>query len=202
MKKEELIAFTDKVKGIWLSGKIRAPVHLCGGNEDELIEIFKDYKKNDWIFSTWRSHYHWLLSGRSEETLISQILDGNSMSITGWRFFTSSIVAGIAPIALGVAKSIKMDEDSGLYSNHKINVRTPHVWCFLGDMATKCGLAIESMNYAEGHDLPITFVVEDNNRSVTSDTRNLWGRNITVKSKYYRYVPTYPHAGTGKKVLF
>ena len=40
--KSFLIDFETEIKEIYEDGKITAPVHLSGGNEDQLIEIFKD----------------------------------------------------------------------------------------------------------------------------------------------------------------
>ena len=61
MNKKDLIAFEKKVQEAYEAGEIRAPVHLSGNNEEQLIKIFKKIKKNDWVFSTWRNHYHALL---------------------------------------------------------------------------------------------------------------------------------------------
>ena len=63
IKKNTLIKFEDEIKKLYESGKIRAPIHLSGNNEDQLIKIFKKVKKQDWVISTWRSHYHALLHG-------------------------------------------------------------------------------------------------------------------------------------------
>ena len=37
---EDLIAFERKIADHWEAGKIKGPVHLSGGNEKELVEIF------------------------------------------------------------------------------------------------------------------------------------------------------------------
>ena len=39
-------------------GKSENSIHLSNGNEKQLIEIFKKIGVGDWVFSTWRSHYH------------------------------------------------------------------------------------------------------------------------------------------------
>ena len=39
MTKEELIAFEQEIADIYCAGKIKAPIHLSDGNEDQLIEI-------------------------------------------------------------------------------------------------------------------------------------------------------------------
>jgi TPP-dependent pyruvate/acetoin dehydrogenase alpha subunit len=113
------------------------------------------------------------------------------MHIFDERFFTSAIVSGVAPIALGVAKALVM--------KHSTN----KVWCFIGDMAASGGLVHECIKYAEGWDLPITYVIEDNHCSVRACTEEVWGKrqgkNKVIK---YSYKRTYPHAGTGKYVMF
>ena len=186
----KIIEFETKVAKLYEAGKIKAPTHLSKGNELQLTEIFKHVKKTDWIFSTWRNHYHWLMSGRSEKELLKQIIDGHSMHVFGYRFFTSAIVGGIAPIALGVAMSLKRK-------------KCPYkVWCFLGDMAYSGGLAQESIRYAQGNDLPIYYILEDNGLSVSTPTQEVWGKCRVKKVIKYKYKRGYPHAGTGKFVLF
>ena len=61
MNKQFLIDFETDIETRFLNKEIKAPIHLSNGNEDELIEIFKFISRQDWVFSTWRSHYHALL---------------------------------------------------------------------------------------------------------------------------------------------
>ena len=91
--KDYLINFEKRVKKVYEDGKIRAPVHLSGNNEDILIDIFKNVNQDDWVFSSWRNHYHALLHGMDSEELFSKILDGRSMSINSHekKFYSSSI---------------------------------------------------------------------------------------------------------------
>ena len=102
MDKKELISFEEDIKKIYEDGKIKAPVHLSGGNEEQLIEIFKNVDKDDWVFSSWRNHYHALLHGVDKEFLKDLIVRGKSMSVYSDKpkFYSSSIVGGIIPIAL------------------------------------------------------------------------------------------------------
>jgi len=183
ISKEELIHFEEEIKELFLAGKIRAPVHLSGGNEDQLIKIFKRIKPEDWVFSTHRNHYHALLKGVPREWLKREILASKSMHINNrkYKFFTSAIVAGCCPIALGMAKAIK--ERGG----------TESVWCFIGDMAAETGIFHECVKYATSHDLPIRFVVEDNGFSVDTPTSKVWR---------YSYDRVFRHQGVGKYVIF
>ena len=108
--KEELIGFEDDIIKHWENGEIKGPIHLSNGNEEPLIEVFKKISPSDWVFSTWRSHYHALLHGVEPSKLKQKILDGKSITIIDKEsnFYSSAIVTGILPIALGVAKSIKL----------------------------------------------------------------------------------------------
>ena len=40
-----LIQFERKMADYWEAGKVRGPIHLSGGNEEELIEIGQRIKK-------------------------------------------------------------------------------------------------------------------------------------------------------------
>jgi pyruvate dehydrogenase E1 component alpha subunit len=198
--KNDLIRFEDKVAETFNAGEIRAPIHLYSGNEDKLIEIFQKIDvKEDWVFCSWRSHYQCLLKGVPEDLLYNAILEGRSIALCflEYKIFSSAIVAGHIPIALGVALSLKKQESES------------HVYCFLGDMTAETGIAQSAFAYANNFDLPITFIIEDNGISVCSDTRKVWGtsklRFQQVSNKKivsYNYTNKYPHAGAGKRVEF
>jgi pyruvate dehydrogenase E1 component alpha subunit len=191
---EELIHFENKIVESWETGKIRGPVHLSGGNEKHLIEIFKRISENDWVFSTWRSHYHALLKGVSPNWLESEILDGRSISIINRekKFYSSAIVGGIIPIATGVAMSNKRDNKNEI------------VWCFIGDMTFETGTFMENYKYIKNFELPVRFVVEDNGVSTNTPTIETWGKKLEVPNDvvYYEYDKQWPHYGTGKWVVF
>ena len=194
MTKEDLIKFEDEISEIYCAGKIKAPIHLSDGNEDQLIEIFKNIKKDDWVFSTHRSHYHALLHGVDPEWVKKEILNGNSITINNpeHRFFASAIMGGVLPIALGAALALKRKNKSS------------HVWVFVGDMCSEIGVFHETVKYAERNELPITFIVEDNAISVGTPTQKVWGE-AQRKNKVIRYAydkKKYPHVGSGKWVTF
>jgi TPP-dependent pyruvate/acetoin dehydrogenase alpha subunit len=191
---EELIHFEKKIVESWENGKIKGPVHLSGGNEKHLIEIFKRISKSDWVLSTWRSHYHALLKGISPKWLESEILDGRSISIINreQKFYSSAIVGGIIPIATGIAMSNKRDNKNEI------------VWCFVGDMTVETGTFMENYKYIKNFDLPVRFVVEDNGVSTNTPTIETWGKKGIIPSDviYYEYEKQWPHYGTGKWVVF
>ena len=191
---EELIHFENKIIESWESGKIRGPIHLSNGNETQLIEVFKRIKETDWVFSTWRSHYHALLKGISPKWVETEILDGKSITLCNHteKFYSSAIVGGALSIALGVATDIKR------------NGGDDKVWVFIGDMSFESGLFYETHKYARNFDLPLYFVVEDNGVSTYTPTEETWKvkRDIPNDVIHYTYSSKYPHYGTGKWVVF
>jgi TPP-dependent pyruvate/acetoin dehydrogenase alpha subunit len=194
INKKDLINFELDIKKIYEAGKIKAPIHLSGNNENSLINIFKKIKKNDWVFSTWRNHYHALLKGIPIDWLKKEIIAGRSMGINNikYKFYSSAIVAGTIPIALGVSKALKLKK-----KNQK-------VWVFIGDMTFETGMFHECYKYAKNHKLPLKFVVEDNNLSTNTPTNKVWVKKSKIPKDviYYKYKRKYPHHGTGGWVLF
>ena len=199
MNKKELIKFEDDIASIFNRGLIRAPIHLYSNNENFLIKFFKRVKKNDWVFCTWRSHYQCLLKGVPKSKVKKEILDGKSISLCfpEHKVYSSAIVGGILPIALGMAVSLQRKK-----SKNK-------VFCFIGDMTSESGIAHEVIKYSRNKKLPIHFIVEDNSKSVCTDTRIAWSQkkltyeNVSDKYvTYYKYRLKYPHAGAGKRVQF
>lgn len=197
--KEFLMNFESDVAREFNAGKIKAPVHLSSGGEESLIEIFSNIKDNDFVFTTWRSHYHALLKGVEPSILMREILEGRSISLNfpDKRLYSSAIAGTHIPIAVGLAYSIRLKN------------RDERVWCFLGDMVSESGIAEVSFKFSERFKLPITFVIEDNNRSVCSDTRKVWNSlNLNHQEKKYSnvisysYRSKYPHAGAGIRVQF
>jgi len=195
---QELIDFESEVAEIFNKGLIKSPVHLYDGNESQIFDVFEKVQDDDWVFCTWRSHYQCLLKGVPKEKVLADIVDGKSISLCYPEFnvYSSAIVTGSIPIATGVALDIKRKNQSN------------KVWCFVGDMASETGVFYENYKYAVNFDLPIIFVIEDNNKSVCTDTRKVWNSdNLYFDSNknkiiYYQYQSKYPHAGAGKRVQF
>ena len=195
MTAEELIAFEKEIADEFSNKRVRGPIHLSGGNEEALIGIFREIAGGDWVFSTYRSHYHALLHGLPREWIMDRILQGHSMNLMNaeHHFFTSAIVGGALPIAVGVAAALKRKGEKR------------KVFCFIGDMAASTGAFHEAWKYASGHDLPITFVVENNGMSCDTPTEDTWKYPLVRtadKVIYYDYKRTYPHSGIDKWVQF
>ncbi len=216
MNKNELIAFEEEIAEIYKTGVIKGPIHLRDGNEDALISIFKNIKPEDYKFATWANHLEALLSGVPREKVKARILEGRSMAMnfSEHRFYTSAIVGGICPIALGTAWAIKRRKG------------TEKVHIFIGDMTLHCGITHECIKYGIYNDLPIKWYVADNRKSVDTPTRDAWnqdnGRGDYLTDeltefynklsahynanydliKHYWYTSKWPHSGTGVFLAF
>ena len=209
LSKEELIKFEEEIADIYEEGHIKAPVHLRDGNEQQLVDIFTELNisKEDYVFSTWASHLHALLKGIDPDKIKQDIIEGRSITLhyPEDNFYSSAIVGGVCPIATGTAMALKRDNKKN------------KVFCFIGDMAFRTGICHESIIYAISNDLPLTFIVEDNKKSVGTPTEDSWGsvstktifdfyHNLCADSSvdilYYEYTLSYPHSGTGVFVEF
>jgi len=197
--KEGLREFEEKMADHFNNGRIRAPVHLYYGNEYEMTKLFRSIRSKDWVFCSWRSHYQCLLKGVPPDVLEKDILEGKSISLCypEYNIYSSAIVGGNIPIAVGAAMAMK---------RKKVDTK---VYCFVGDMTAESGIFSENLKYSIAHSLPIKFIIEDNGKSVCTDTMKTW--NISHSTYryldqeyiyYYEYETKYPHAGAGVRVQF
>lgn len=198
MTKVELEEFEDWCIKEFHKGNIRSPIHLCNPEQAEpLMEVFKEIKRWDWIFVTYRSHYHCLLKGMPQERLKEWVLNNRSISIfdNKYRIVSSALVGGILPQALGIAMSIKLKQE-----NRKVYV-------FIGDMTASLGIFYDCFRYAYNNQLPIIFIIEDNGLSTDTPTEESWNvakgefkkyfKSLTSFKNiiYYQYKRKYAHYG-------
>jgi len=141
------------------------PVHLCLGQEDVPEALHDLLRPEDWLYSTHRSHGHYIAKGGDPEQLLAEI-EGREDGINGGfsgsqsfsdpalRFHSTAIVGGLSGAAAGTAVALKMQRSNAL------------VICCLGDGATEQGVFWESLNWAVLHALPLVWVCENNGYSV------------------------------------
>jgi len=219
VKKQDLLDFEQWCVDTFTAGKLRSPLHLSGGNEDEVIALFKHIKPQDWVFTTYRSHYHALCKGVPVAWLKQWVLDNKSIHVMNkeHKIFTSAIVGGQLGPALGVALALKLNSEKLKKDLEEIIPKktehmtlkqievttTQHVWCFCGDMTAETGGFHEVTKYARRNNLPITFIVEDNGLSTDTPTQEVWGElDGGPNIRRYKYNRTMPHYGIGRYVAF
>ncbi|MEK6881633.1 MAG: hypothetical protein AABY22_18580, partial [Nanoarchaeota archaeon] len=165
MNKEDLYKFEEWTVNEFNEGHLKSPVHLSGSIdgklEDYLIELFKQIKPNDWVATTYRSHYHALLKGVPEERLKAWISSNKSIHFMDKEFkmFSSAIVGGTLPTALGIALGLKLKQDklekeieelkSGEFDGFEVKnielLNQPKIWVFCGDMTAMTGAYHEAV---------------------------------------------------------
>ena len=188
---DRLKQFVDKIAQHHDAGRLPFALHLPGGNEEQLIEIFTQIENGDYVLSTHRNMYHALLHGLPPEEIEEKILNGRSMFMfdRARNFYVSAIIGGTVGIAVGIAWALKRKG-----SKNK-------VWCFIGDGTEDTGHFAEAVRYVDGFDLPCQFIIEDDQMAVEATKKQRWGtdKNLNWPScvTRYHYQKTWPHIRTG-----
>lgn len=145
-----------------LPSEIICPVHLYTGQEAVATGVCANLKQSDLVFSTHRSHGHYIAKGGDMKALIAELYGrqtgcsyghGGSMHLARIDIGlpgSSAIVAGTIPLAVGAALSIS------LRCGSEVSIS------FFGDGATNEGIFYESLNIACLKKLPIIFICENN----------------------------------------
>lgn len=192
MTPEQLTKTEDEIAALWNAGELPYLTHL-EGSKDVRYEQFmcnffhSNVKPTDWILASHRCHFAYALHGGTD--LVEQVKRGRSMFLYREKFLNSAIVAGVAPIAVGLALSIKARGG------------TEHVFAFGGDGCENHGHWQEAVVYSWQKDLPLTWVITDNDSSCGvskvqrngSDLLMQWPNNVIRVT----YEPKFPHAGSG-----
>lgn len=192
MTPEQLTKTEDEIAALWNAGELPYLTHLEGSKDGSFEQFMCDFfhaniKPTDWVLASHRCHFAYQLHGNPD--LVDQVKQGRSMFLYGQRFVNSAIVAGVAPIAVGLALSIQKRDGS------------ERVFCFGGDGCEDHGHWMESVIYSWQKNLPLTWIITDNNSScgVSKEQRRgsiadmSWPNNVIR----FSYEPKYPHAGSG-----
>lgn len=152
----------EKIAELVSLNEINCPCHLYIGEEAVATGVCTALNKEDWVFSTHRSHGHYIAKGGSMKTLMAELYGkitgcskgrGGSMHLSSCDAGlpgSSAIVAGTIPLAVGVALAFSMQK--------KNNVSV----AFFGDGAVCEGVFYEALNFASLKKLPVIFVCENN----------------------------------------
>ena len=142
--------------------KIATPCHLYIGQEASAVGICYALKDTDYVFSTHRSHGHYLAKGGDVDELFAEIYcretgcsggRGGSMHLCApaiGLLGSSSIVAGGLGIGLGPALKSKVLGEKNISL------------IFHGDCVPEEGIWHESLNFAAVKKLSVIYVCENN----------------------------------------
>lgn len=168
------------------AGFLYGTTHLYNGQEAIATAICGLLSPEDIILSTHRNHGHAIAKGTQTYPMFAEIFGkktgtngghGGSMhisDITVGNYGGNGIVGGNFPVALGLAQALKMDQSDRI------------VVCFSGDGATNEGTFHESLNLASIWQLPIIFVIENNQYAMSSDASVMIAGSISDRASNYK----------------
>lgn len=161
--------FDTRVRELWMANKIYGLAHSYVGAEAIAVGACFALKPEDVITSTHRGHGHTIAKGGDVKKMMAELFGkyegynhgkGGSMHIAdvehGMLGATGIVGSGI-PIAVGSAYA------SDLLGNKWVTL------CFHGDGATNQGVWHESINMAAVWNLPVVFLIENNQIAIATD---------------------------------
>jgi TPP-dependent pyruvate/acetoin dehydrogenase alpha subunit len=153
-------------------GNIRGYLHQYLGEEAIAVGAIAALEPDDYIVSTHRGHGHAIAKGHDPKRMMAELFGretgycrgrGGSMHVasrTIRNLGANGIVGGGLAIAAGAAMAIKQRGGSEV------------VMAFCSDGSTANGIWHEAMNLAAIWDLPVIFVLENNQYAVSTPIRD------------------------------
>jgi acetoin:2,6-dichlorophenolindophenol oxidoreductase subunit alpha len=154
--------FEERVKFLFLEGKMPGTIHQYIGQEAIAVGVCANLNQDDIITSTHRSHGHALAKGLTAESLLHELFGkktgccrgkGGSMHLGDLDKGMPpaiAIVGGNVPLATGAALAFKMRGESRVAVS------------FTGDGGVNEGAFHEAVNMGAVWSLPVVYVVENN----------------------------------------
>ncbi len=174
--------FEERVLVAYTNQKFSGFCHVHIGQEALCVGVQKCLRPSDYMISGYRSHTQAIAKGIPGNQVFAELFGkvtgcsrgkGGSMHMFSkeHRFLGGhGIVGGQAPLATGAAFRIKYMKEDDI------------VVCYMGDAAMNQGQVYEVMNMAATWDLPVLFIVENNQYGMGTDIR----RTTSVDHLYKR----------------
>lgn len=154
--------FEQKCAELYQLGKIGGFLHLYIGQEAVAIGSIGARREQDHVITAYRDHAHALAVGMDPGRVMAELMGkatgvskgkGGSMHLADvsrhyWGGY--GIVGGHVPLGTGIALAEQYRETDAV------------VMCYMGDGSTNIGYFHESLNLAGVWDLPIIYIVENN----------------------------------------
>lgn len=182
--------FEQKCAELYQLGKIGGFLHLYIGQEAVAVGSIGARREQDHIITAYRDHAHALIAGADPNALMAELLGkatgvskgrGGSMHLADvsrnyWGGY--GIVGGHIPLGTGIALAEQYKGTDAV------------VLCYMGDGSTNIGYFHESLNMAGVWDLPIIYIVENNQYGMgTSVDRASAAPDMATKALAYNLDP-------------
>ena len=178
--------FEDRSLRVYQQGKIGGFLHLYNGQEAVAVGTCSLLGEHDHVITAYRDHGHALAVGMGMGELMAEMqgkFTGCSKGKGGSMHFFSpqkrfwgghGIVGGQTPLGLGIAYALKYQGLKGC------------CLCYMGDGATNQGAVHESLNLAALWDVPVVYIIENNQYSMgTSQKRSSAGEILARRAAGY-----------------
>lgn len=154
--------FEQRSAELYQQGKIGGFLHLYIGQEAVAVGSISARKEGDHVITAYRDHAHALTVGSDAKNVMAEMLGkvtgvskgkGGSMHLINveQRFWGGyAVVGGHLTLATGIALAEQYKDTDNA------------VLCFFGDGATNIGYFHESLNLASVWNLPLLWIVENN----------------------------------------
>jgi pyruvate dehydrogenase E1 component alpha subunit len=171
-KKSLLIrSIEEKIAEKYSEQEMRCPIHLSIGQEASATGVCITLTNNDIMFSSHRSHAHYIAKNGNLKEMISELYGkangciggrGGSMHLQDKKvnFFASiPIVSSALGPAVGVALNLKRKKSKNICV------------VYIGDGSVEEGIFHEAMNFISLYKLPLLIVCENNLYSVYTNIK-------------------------------
>jgi pyruvate dehydrogenase E1 component alpha subunit len=154
--------FEERAGEMYAKAKVGGFLHLCIGEEATIVGATQALRESDYLMSTYREHGQALARGTEPERVMAELFGkvdgvsggrGGSMHLFDWerRFLGGyGIVGGSLPLSAGVALACDYSETEDI------------ILSMTGDGATNQGTFGETMNLVALWDLPVVFLIINN----------------------------------------
>ena len=186
--------FDTKVKDLWMANKIYGLAHSYVGAEAIAVGACMALQPGDAISSTHRGHGHVIAKGGDIKKMMAELFGkyegynhgkGGSMHIADIKhgmLGATGIVGSGMPIAVGSAMA------SDRLGKNWVTI------CFHGDGGTNQGVWHESVNMAAAWDLPVVFVIENNQMAIGTPLRS-----VSKETDLYKRAAAYGIPGSSDR---
>lgn len=160
----------ERIEELFAKGLLRGTTHGSRGQEAIAVGLLSHLDcANDYVTGSHRSHGHFLALNPDPYPFFAELMGketgmvygrGGSQHLSYHKFITNGITGGMVPIASGLAFSLK--------------AKTMDRICvsIFGDGAMNEGYVMEALNLSAVFDLPILFVLENNNYAMSTSFQN------------------------------
>jgi pyruvate dehydrogenase E1 component alpha subunit len=178
--------FEEKAEEAYAIGKIGGFCHLHIGQEGSAAGCIGPLRSDDYLISAYREHTQALSKGMDPRAVMAELYGkasgssmgkGGSMHIFGVdEAFMGGhgIVGGQVPLATGMGWAIKYRGEDRV------------TMCFMGEAAVNQGAFHESLNMAAIWQLPVIFVVENNEYGMGTAFKRVSATKVEQRSAAYQ----------------